>query len=77
MNNNTKGMLNEDSSILERYAVSVGNILTSSTQSLVLGPMIVKMKTVCSFETSVTIQQSTASHLRRLVFSRCERRKTE
>jgi len=45
-NDNTKGMLHEDSSILERYAVSAGNILISSAQSLVLGPMVVKMKVV-------------------------------
>jgi hypothetical protein len=41
-----KGMLNEDANVLERYAVSIGNMLTSSAQSLVLGPMIVKIKAV-------------------------------
>jgi hypothetical protein len=77
MNDNTKGLLNEDSSIPERYAVSAGNILTSSVLSLVLGPMIVNMKAVCSSETPVTIQKSIALHPRRPLFSRCERRKTE
>jgi hypothetical protein len=46
MNDNMKEILNEDSSILECYAASVGNIFISFVQLLLLAPMTLKMKAV-------------------------------